>query len=73
MSKKDVRSFVGVAVGFCLAFFIINVFLLDNDWSMAETLYRTAIVSVLFAVVYGVIAYILAKMNKKEEKQQNQK
>ncbi|MCL2361327.1 MAG: hypothetical protein FWC73_05900 [Defluviitaleaceae bacterium] len=62
--SKEVKTFFGVGVGFCLAFFFLNVFVLDNDWSMAETLFRTAIVAVVFALVCGIPAYILAKRRK---------
>jgi len=64
--SKEVKSFIVAGVSFCLAFFLLNVFVLDNDWNMVETLYRTAIVTVLFAVAFGVF-YILVKKKKNKK------
>ena len=62
--SKEAKAFIGVGIGFCLAFFLLNVFVMDNDWSMAETLFRTGIVVIVWCILFGGYAFMLAKKKK---------
>jgi len=64
--SKQVSTFIIVVITASVAWFLMNYFVFSNDWGIGETLYRTGIFTVLFAVAMGIYTYITAKRKKEK-------
>ena len=64
--SKQVVTYIVMVIGASVAWFLLQYFVFSNDWGIGETLYRTGIFTVLFAVAMGIYTYVSAK--RKNEK-----
>jgi len=64
--NKQVVTYIVTVIGASIAWSLLQYFVFSNDWGIGETLYRTGIFTVLFAVAMGIYAYVGAKRKKEK-------